>query len=44
MVFPGVVTHYKDQGSGVDPKSVIIDTGESSYGDDPYAESNSTFQ
>ncbi|ETD71694.1 C4-dicarboxylate ABC transporter [Pelistega indica] len=44
MVFPGVVTHYKDQGSGVDPKSVIIDTGESSYGDDPYSESNSTFQ
>lgn len=40
MYWPGVVTHYKGQGSGVDPSTIIIDSGAGSYGSDPYGTPN----
>lgn len=36
MYWPDVVMHYKGQGSGVDPSTIIIDSGAGSYGSDPY--------
>ena len=40
MYWPGIVMHYKDQGTGVDPNTIIIDTGSGSYGSDPYGTPN----
>ncbi|NLY63879.1 MAG: TRAP transporter large permease subunit [Alcaligenaceae bacterium] len=38
LTLPGLVTHYKDEGTGVDPSTIIIDSG--SYGADPYGSPN----
>lgn len=40
MYWPDVVMHYKGQGSGVDPSTIIIDSGAGSYGSDPYGSPN----
>lgn len=36
MIFPGVVTHYKDGASGVDPNTIVIDVSSDDYADDPF--------
>ena len=35
LLWPGLVTHYKASNTGIDPNTVIIDSG-STYGSDPY--------
>lgn len=40
MYWPDVVMHYKGQDSGVDPSTIIIDSGADSYGSDPYGSPN----
>lgn len=47
LLWPGLVTHYKASNTGIDPNTVIIDSG-STYGSDPYGsdsgDANSLFQ
>lgn len=47
LLWPGLVTHYKASNTGIDPNTVIIDSG-STYGNDPYGsdsgDANSLFQ
>ncbi len=35
LLMPGMVTHYKASNTGIDPNTVIIDSG-TTYGSDPY--------
>ncbi len=47
LLWPGLVTHYKASNTGIDPNTVIIDSG-NTYGNDPYGsdsgDANSFFQ
>lgn len=36
LLWPGMVTHYKASNTGIDPSTVVIDSG-TTYGSDPYA-------